>query len=262
MSNRNSLIPFIFGYLCFAVFIINSTLMAQTITPSFSFEKFVTFSDTLPYRLYSPVVKSEALLPMVVFLHGAGERGDDNEKQLLNGVKNFLPISKFTSNEAIVVVPQCAEDYRWCEVPWSAASHQRPIQISKYLGLVSQLIDTFLISGKIDKRRVYVVGLSMGGFGVWDLIARYPSKFAAAVPICGGGDESDAQNLTNIPIWAFHGANDKVVLPERSIRMIKAIEQSGGNPLLTIYPTVGHDSWNLALSNPELYTWLFRQVLK
>lgn len=236
--------------------------MAQSLDSLFSKKVFIYRDDTLPYRLYVPVAANISKLPLIIFLHGAGERGRDNEHQLSNGVRYLLPQFKINTSEAIVIVPQCNIDHKWCEVPWDDNSHNRPSNISRYLGLTNELIDSLILSDKVDSKRVYLVGLSMGGYGVWDLAARYPNKFAAVVPICGGGDEKDADKLKTVPIWAFHGANDKVVLPARSSNMIKAIEQYGGKPLLTIYPSVGHDSWTKTLKTPELYTWLFGNSLK
>jgi predicted peptidase len=112
---------------------------------------------------------------------------------------------------------------------------------------------------QIDPKRIYVTGLSMGGFGTWDVIQRKPDLFAAAVPICGGGDVSKAEKIALIPIWAFHGAEDLLVLPKWSRDMINAIRKAGGNPKYTEYPGVGHQSWIKAYSEPELFIWLFSQ---
>jgi predicted peptidase len=106
---------------------------------------------------------------------------------------------------------------------------------------------------------VYVMGLSMGGFGTWDLVTRYPKRFAAAVPICGGGDPGRVESLGDLPLWVFHGADDEVVAPIYSRRMVEAIRAAGGDPRYTEYPGVGHNSWDPAFAEPELFPWLFAQ---
>ena len=111
----------------------------------------------------------------------------------------------------------------------------------------------------IDARRLYVTGLSMGGYGTWDAIQRYPDRFAAAVPICGGGDSLRVKEIARLPIWAFHGADDGVVKPQRSRDMIAALQQAGGTPRYTEYPKTGHDAWSETYSNPKLYEWLLQQ---
>jgi predicted peptidase len=113
----------------------------------------------------------------------------------------------------------------------------------------------------VDKGRIYVAGISMGGYGAWDAIQRRAELFAAAIPVCGGGDEAEAPKLKNVPIWAFHGDQDQVVLTIRTTRMIEAIAKAGGTPKMTIYPGVGHDAWSATFSNPEVLDWLFAQTM-
>jgi predicted peptidase len=126
------------------------------------------------------------------------------------------------------------------------------------LGLIDSLEKTL----PIDKSRIYVTGLSMGGYGTWDLISRRPERFAAAVPVCGGGDEGQAANAAKVPVWAFHGGKDGVVIPERSRNMVEALKTAGATPKYTEYPEVGHDSWNKAYADPEMMKWLFSQKRK
>ena len=127
---------------------------------------------------------------------------------------------------------------------------------------VKKLLEETMKEFPIDPQRVYVTGLSMGGFGTWDIIQRYPDLFAAALPICGGGDTAQAERLKNMPIWAFHGSIDKVVIPERSRNMIAAIKKAGGQPIYTEYPGVGHVSWTQTYSNHAVMDWLFAQEKK
>jgi predicted peptidase len=220
-------------------------------------------NDTMIFRFLFPLnYDSLKNYPLVIFLHGAGERGNDNESQLSFAGKVFSDEELMNKYPAFVLVPQCPEEYRWVETDWSLDKHKMPESPSKPFTLLMPLIDKIISSYNIDTERLYIMGLSMGGFGVWDFISRFPEKFAAAVPICGGGDEEQAKRLIYIPIWAFHGSLDKVVLPSRSVNMINAIKNAGGNPKFTLYPNVGHGSWNNAFSEPDLFPWLFGQKLK
>ena len=176
-------------------------------------------------------------LPLMLFLHGAGERGDNLDK-----VKRWGPpklVGKRKDFPFVVISPQCPRGTWW-----------------KVEGLY-QLVNHVADSLKIDRQRMYVTGLSMGGFGSWQLMDRYPKLFAAGVPICGGGKAESAKNLVDIPIWAFHGDADGVVKADLSKLMIKAIEKAGGKKArLTLYPGVGHNSWSRAYANEEVYKWL------
>jgi|SRR5579872_1675524 len=214
----------------------------------------------LPYRLmqpqdYNPTQK----YPLVLFLHGAGERGTDNLIQLVHGMNDFAKDENREKNPCFVVAPQCPEKKRWVEVDWTADAHDFDEQPSETMRLVISLLDAIQKKYSIDKSRLYVTGLSMGGFGAWDLICRFPDKFAAAAPICAGADEKQASKLVKIPIWTFHGDKDTVVKPARSRNMIAAIKHAGGKPLYTEYPGVGHDSWVAAYRDPKLMEWLFAQ---
>jgi len=197
--------------------------------------------------------------PIVLFLHGAGERGNDNEIQLtyidkIFGSKNFR--NKYP---AFILVPQCPPDKRWVEVDWNLKSHIIPEKMSDPLRLTTALLIATINKYSIDTERIYITGLSMGGYGTWDMIARFPGMFAAAIPICGGGDENTAKDIANIPIWAFHGTLDKVVPVTRSRNMINAIKNEGGNPKYTEVQTKGHFVWNTAYSTTGIWNWFFNQ---
>ncbi len=236
-------------------------------------ELFVSENDTLPYNLLVPVsysnecdsiksdAKGEILYPLVLFMHGAGERGNDNNIQITHVKKLFASYSNQIKYPCFVVAPQCPKGERWVEVNWSAKSHSTPEQASWAMQKTLQLIDSLVKKYPIDTRRLYVTGLSMGGYGTWDIITRYPNKFAAAIPICGGGDENMADKIKHIPIWAFHGAIDNVVPVERTRNMIKAIKQAGGKPIYTEYKGVKHGSWIKAYKERQLLQWLFDQEL-
>lgn len=228
-----------------------------------AFEKYLFISesaDTLPYRLMRPIVNdSEKKYPLILFLHGAGERGRNNTSQLGNSVLSWSSDSFRIINPCYVLCPQCAPGYRWVEVDWKLPGHVQPEKPSAYLSRTMLLLDSLAKNLNIDTCRIYITGLSMGGFGTWDAISRWHSGFAAAVPVCGGGDTAKAALIKDIPVWAFHGSDDKVVMTSRSRDMINAIRKAGGNPEYTEYPGTGHNAWDKTYSNPEMFRWLFSQ---
>ena len=218
--------------------------------------------EKLNYRLMLPAgydFNGETKYPLVLFLHGAGERGDDNTKQLVHAANDFASEANRAKYPCIVVFPQCPDGKRWVEVDWTLDSHKRLPEESVTVTLTRELIASLQKNLRVDEKRIYATGLSMGGFGVWDMIARTPDLFAAAVPVCAGADEATAERLTKLPIWTFHGDKDTVVKVERSRRMIAAIEKAGGKPKYTEYPGVGHNSWTQAYADPKLMEWLFAQ---
>ncbi len=217
---------------------------------------------TLPYRLLKPAHYDAATkYPLVIFLHGAGERGTDNERQLQHCVRDFAKPAIREQHPCFVVAPQCDNAYRWCEVDWGDPKpHQTPKEPSVPMGLLIALLPTLDKEFSIDPSRLYVTGLSMGGFGTWDLVTRFPQRFAAAAPICGGADNSAAPALAALPIWVFHGAVDNVVHPERSRTMVAALKAAGSTQVkYTEYPGVGHGCWGNAFAEPDYFTWLFAQ---
>jgi predicted peptidase len=223
-----------------------------------------TYTDNggkvLRYRLMKPTgYDPKERYPLVVFLHGAGERGSDNEKQLIHGVPEFARQENRQRNPCFLIAPQCPDNEKWAEVDWSAETHKQSKEPAEAGRLVLELIAALQKEYSIDDKRIYLTGLSMGGFGTWDLLARRPNLFAAGVPVCGGGDEGTAAILTHMPLWVFHGAQDNVVKPERSRNMIKALEKAGGKPKYTEYPTEGHASWVPAYKDPEMMKWIFEQ---
>ncbi|HET6250126.1 MAG TPA: dienelactone hydrolase family protein, partial [Tepidisphaeraceae bacterium] len=196
------------------------------------------------------------------FYHGAGERGDDNKSQWKNGVEVFQKPENREKYACFVVAPQCPKDKQWVNVPWGDNSETQPAEPSEQMKLSLEILESLRKDYSVDGNRIYVMGLSMGGFATWDVITRKPKLFAAAVPICGGGDEKMAAKIKDLPIWAFHGGADPVVKTIRSRNMIAAIKEAGGNPKYTEYPGVGHASWEPAFRDPELLKWLFEQKRK
>jgi len=207
---------------------------------------------TLPYRLLVP--DAQGPRPVLLFLHGAGERGDDNRRQLNNGKGILLKAARDFG--CIVVAPQCPAGEKWSLVDWSQDKVTFSDQPSEPMRLASELIDSLAQQYDVDKNRLYIMGLSMGGYGTWDAICRWPGRFAAAVPICGGGDPAQAGLLIETPVWAFHGDADPVVSVELDRAMIQAIKDAGGDPRYTEYPGVGHNSWSPAFAEPELLAWI------
>lgn len=191
----------------------------------------------LDYLLYLPEdYESQDRWPLLLFLHGAGERGSDLELVKKHGPPKL--IAEGRDFPFIVVSPQCPKHRWWHEYELVA------------------LLDDLARRHRVDTDRIYVTGLSMGGFGTWSLAAYARDRLAAIAPICGGGDRQRAKYFSHLPVWAFHGAKDTGVPPERSLEMIEALRQAGGTPRLTIYPDAGHDAWTETYNNPEFYEWL------
>jgi predicted peptidase len=217
---------------------------------------------TLNYRLMKPKnFNAQNQYPLVLFFHGAGERGDDNVIQLVHGMNDFAKDENREKYPCFVVAPQVPEGKRWVEVDWTEDAHDFDEKPSATMQLVIELLDALQKEFRIDQSRLYVTGLSMGGFGTWDIISRYPDKFAAAAPVCGGADLKLAPKLVKVPIWTFHGDKDTVVKLHRTVDMVEAIRIAGGKPLYTEYSGVGHDSWVKAYSDPKLMEWMFAQKL-
>jgi len=215
---------------------------------------------TLPYCLLSPEkIEPGEQYPLVLFLHGAGERGNDNNAQLVHVVRELAQPPIREQFPAFVLAPQCPSNQQWVNVPWGADRHQMPEHPSESLALVIELLDSVKKTLPIDKNRIYYTGLSMGGYGVWDLLQRQPEQCAAAIAICGGGDPAYAEKMKNVPVWAFHGDADGVVKFHRSVEMVQAIRKAGGRAILTAYPGVGHNSWTVTAQNRLVWDWLFAQ---
>ncbi len=215
---------------------------------------------TLPYRLLKPQNYDAAQkYPLVVLLHGAGERGDDNKAQLKHGAPLFLKPEVREKFPSFVIVPQCPKDKKWVEMDWGGDDGTAPADPGPTQKLLVGTIDSVAKEFSIDPDRHYITGLSMGGYGTWDLITRYPERWAAAAPICGGGDKTKAAAAKNVPVWAFHGEVDNVVKPIRTKLMVDALKAAGGAVSHTIYSGVAHDSWSFAFNEPTFVPWMFAQ---
>lgn len=214
---------------------------------------------TMPYRLFVPEnYTGHKRYPLVLFLHGGGGRGDDNLKQIQGGNGFIIDLLVKPESQAkfpcFVVAPQSPQQEGWIEYDSITPTEQ--------LQLVLELIGHLERSFSIDSNRIYVLGQSMGGFGTFAIITMQPGMFAAAVPICGGGDESKARKIAGVPIWAFHGEEDEAVKVERSRNMIAAITRAGGKPKYTEYKGEGHLIWSKVVNEPELLPWMFTQKRK
>lgn len=220
-----------------------------------------TTKETIAYRLMRPEhVEKDRKYPLVVFLHGAGERGDDNLAQL-----KYLPTwlaepAMRRAHPCYVLAPQCRKNQLWAPFDWSD-KRSSPITDEPTIDLAGAIaaLERVMSEESVDPARVLLTGLSMGGYGSWEWAMRMPDRFAAVVPICGGGDERQAARLINLPTWCFHGDADNVVPVERSRTIVAAIREAGGSPRYSELPGVGHDSWTPAYRDPDLLEWLFAQ---
>lgn len=224
--------------------------------------------DTLRYRLLLPEnYDSSKAYPLLVFLHGAGERGVDNARQLVHGGQFFLQPQIRSRYPAIIVFPQCGENDFWSnvEVKWDDSAHQRKFSfpeageptraMGKLLGWLPDLEKDF----KINRGQRYVMGLSMGGMGTFELVRRKPAYFVAAVPICGGANPKTASKIKETAFWIFHGANDDVVPYQLSEEVFLAIQDYYVHEEVrfTLYSGTGHNSWDPTFAEPDLMPWLF-----
>ena len=197
---------------------------------------------TYPYLIQLPdgyETQPEQRWPLILFLHGSGERGDSLSQVNAQGIPKLIAAGK--RFPAVVVSPQCPENQGW-----------KPPNLSR-------LLDEISARYRIDSDRIAITGISMGGFGAWALAQAYPDRFSALVPICGGGDPASAAKLRNLPTWVFHGENDHAVPVKQATDMVTALRKSGGRPHFTLYPNVGHDSWTPAYDTEALFTWILAQ---
>ena len=226
----------------------------------FEAHRHIEGNDTLPYRLYRSK-KADTMteaLPLVIFLHGAGERGNDNCMQLKHCIKYFLEDTVTSRYPFLLMVPQCPNGKRWVNTDWSLPEHAMDSVPTTELSCVMAVLDSLINCGDVDASRVYLAGISMGGFGVWDALQRWPEKLAAAIAICGGGDPAYAHAMKNIPVYIYHGMRDETVMPLRSMQMYNALKDVGNEEVVLVkYPELGHVCWNEAFSTPGLFKWLF-----
>lgn len=215
------------------------------------FETRMTHTTQLNYLLHLPAdyrPDGAQQWPLILFLHGAGERGSDLEQIKIHGIPKI--VAQQPDFPFITISPQCAENEWWLDK----------------IEALSRLIDEVAANYAVDTRRIYLTGLSMGGHGCWHLATTYPQRFAAIAPICGWatrllGFPERVYVLNDVPVWAFHGAKDDIVPVGESEKLVDALNACGGNARFTIYPHAEHDSWTQTYDNPELYEWFLRHKL-
>lgn len=221
------------------------SIQAQTVQHEGSFSGTVIRQVSLNYLLYLPEgydTDQGKSWPMMVFLHGSGERGNDPEKIKVHGPPKLIEAGQHFP--FMVLSPQCPDKRDW--------------DAETIYALVKNIAGRY----RVDENRIYVTGLSMGGWAAWDLAMAYPGYFAAIAPVCGRIDRNyprRADELKSMPVWAFHGAADDVVPVTDAAKMIRLLQDAGGNARITIYPGANHDSWTETYNNPELYEWLLKQ---
>ncbi|MCY2931929.1 MAG: alpha/beta hydrolase-fold protein [Planctomycetota bacterium] len=258
-----------FGILCSLVLVvIVGAFTPAAASPDLSKSLAFTYNDgaghTMPYRLFLPPGWNTpgAEFPLVLFLHGAGERGSDNVSQVNSHIDGLIAATQ-GSYPAYVLAPQVASNQQWVNISWSVGSYTNANapSISPSMTMAMHILQDTLAARNVDPDRVYVTGLSMGGYGAWDAIARYPKTFAAAVPMSGGGNTDTASSIADIPIWAFHGSADGVVPVSGSRNMINAIKAAGGSPLYTELAGADHVIWAPIYNDASntLYPWMFSQ---
>lgn len=254
------------------LFLFVATNLAAQDKSLFEQHWFIQQGDTMPYRILLPRdYDPNKQYPLVFFLHGRGESGSDNMKQLANGAALFLKDSVRERFPAIVVFPQCPATNYWSNVQMVTQGSKQakrdfffvadaaPTQPMQQL---MQLVGNIMVRYPVKKDQVYVMGLSMGGMGTFELVKRMPGVFAAAVPICGGAHPATAKLLKGTSWWIFHGGKDDIVLPLFSEQMHEALKKAGVPVKFTLFPNANHNSWDPAFAEPDLLPWLFAQRKK
>ncbi len=204
------------------------------------FHKSFTQATGYQYLLFLPegYLDSKEKWPMILFLHGAGERGNDLQKVKRHGIPKIAEKSEHFP--FIAVSPQCPADQYWLT------------------DMLLSLLDEVADGQRVDTDRVYLTGISMGGYATWEMAIEYPDRFAAIAPICGGGNPDEVCRIKHVPAWVFHGAKDPVIPLSESEEMVNALRKCGGNVQFTVYPEAVHDSWTETYNNPQLYEWFLK----
>ncbi len=244
-----------------------STTKAQNLD-RYEEQIYVDGSDTLLYRIaYPENFNPKKRYPVILFLHGAGERGNDNQKQLTHGGELLVSDAVRKDYPAIVVFPQCPNSEMWTARTKRRDEAKREWKFRFPLDntpptsarLVNSLMDSLISQRYVNDRRVYIMGISMGGIGTLDFLYRWKDKYAAAVVICGGHNPDGAVEYSDTPIWFFHGAKDDVVPPHYSQEVYDIVKSGNRATRYTLYPEANHNSWDPALGEEDLLKWTFKQ---
>jgi poly(3-hydroxybutyrate) depolymerase len=241
------------------------TLSQESVVSMFSYgQTQLEGGGKMVYRLYVPsnYTKTEKY-PLLVLLHGAGERGVDNEKHMCYMLQKMFNHKDSPLMNAIILVPQCPDGQQWVDTPWANGNYStQKVKESNELAGVLNVVDELIYDYMIDEDRIYAMGLSMGGFGTWDLLSRHGDMFAAGVPICGGGDPSMADELADIPIYTFHGSADTIVPVAGTREMAEALEAAGSSVFTyEELDGMGHGIWETVADRADVVKWLFSQTL-
>ncbi|RZK42225.1 MAG: phospholipase [Pedobacter sp.] len=249
-------------FLCLISFLAVS-VKAQDLS-KYKKDNLIVGTDTLKYRiLYPENFDPNKKYPVMLFLHGRGESGNDNERQLTHGGKLFLGTDFRKTSPAVVIFPQCSQESYWSNVDIDVASDKRFFTFqkggkpTKSMSLLLKLTEKIENESFTDKSRIYVGGLSMGGMGTFEILRRKPKTFAAAFAICGGDNPANATKYKNVPLWIFHGGLDDVVNPQLSYAVYRKLRELGNTPKFTIYPKANHNSWDATFAEPGLLDWVF-----
>jgi len=214
----------------------------------------------IPYQFLVPEsLNTDHMYPLLVFLHGAGELGDDNSRQTVNFPENFLSEESMRDYPCFVIAPQCPGTDAWVSFPDYPENTKTTLDPTAAAVITIELIERLLKEYNIDGRRIYITGISLGGEGTFDMAGRRPDLFAAAVPICGIADPDKAARMKEVPFWIFHGEKDDINPVKYSRMIFKILTDLGGSPKYTEYEGAGHDIWQRAYNEPDLLPWIFKQ---
>lgn len=254
-----------------SISLLASTTLAAQIRGAeyYNSDIYIIQNDTMPYRYLTPKeMKDDKKYPLIIFLHGSGERGHDNELQLTHGAHLFANEDIMDQFPAFVLFPQCQSGSSWNNTKYEyqndSLSFDFPerVEPNLQLELLEGIINQFIATDHIDTNRIYIGGLSMGGMGTFDMLLRNPNSFACAFSICGGANPSIAPIIHSVPMWIFHGDQDSVVPVKYSLAMYESLHPINSDTKLTIYKGVDHDSWTNAFADPSLIPWLMSFSLK
>ncbi|MBE6663718.1 MAG: hypothetical protein E7602_04350 [Ruminococcaceae bacterium] len=237
---------------------LNGSYDYNKLTEIFKAETYTVGDTTIPYRIYVPSDYDQTKkYPVLTILHGAGERGNDNVSQLVNMVSEMFNQENSKYVDAIIICPQCPGGQQWVDTPWANGNYSiDAVKESNELSAVMDILEGVGSTYSTDTDRYYVMGISMGGFGAWDMVMRHTDVFSKAVCLCGGGDVSQAGKLVNTPIWVVHSSNDTIVPYEGSEAMSQAIKDAGGELCVFETKNSGHNVWSYAGSSTDIANWL------